>query len=201
MRLTSPARFGKGATEKVREEPRRCPTSLGKGRRKTCRKVTRQPPTSSYVYASNLAHIPKQLAWATAKRGMAAHTVKAAYSSQECHRCHYVDRANRPDQSTFNCVVCGYRNHADRNAALNLSSRFGDQELATCKSKAEVKALLLKRHEAWKQTLWVGRSPTRRVRRVTHTCIPRAARRDSEGGLWVNRLTGSRKTKGTTACR
>jgi Putative transposase DNA-binding domain len=106
---------------------------------------------NAYVYASNLAHIPKQLAWATAKRGMAAHTVKAAYSSQECHRCHYVDRANRPDQSTFNCVVCGYRNRADRNAALNLSSCFGDQELATCKSKAEVKALLLKRHEAWKK--------------------------------------------------
>jgi len=104
---------------------------------------------NAYVHASNLAHIPKQLAWATAKRGMAAHPVKAAYSSQACHRCQYVDRANRPDQSTFICGVCGYRNHADRNAALNLSSRFGDQELATCKSKAEVKALLLKRHEAW----------------------------------------------------
>ena len=49
---------------------------------------------NSYLYASNLAHIPEQIAWATAKRGMAAHTVKAAYSSQECHRCHYVDRAN-----------------------------------------------------------------------------------------------------------
>jgi transposase len=103
---------------------------------------------NAYLYASNLAHIPKQIAWATAKRGMAAHTVKAAYSSQECHRCHYVDRANRPDQSTFICVVCGYRSHADHNAALNLSSRFRDQELATCKSKA----LLLKRHEAWKNT-------------------------------------------------
>ncbi len=106
---------------------------------------------NAYLYASNLAHIPKQLAWATAKRGMMAHTVKAAYSSQECSRCHYVDRANRPDQSTFICVVCGYRNHADHNAALNVSSRFGDHELATCKSKAEVKTLLFKRHEAWKK--------------------------------------------------
>src|SRR5258708_7802285 len=44
---------------------------------------------NAYLYASNLAHIPEQIAWATAKRGMAAHTVKAAYSSQECHRCHY----------------------------------------------------------------------------------------------------------------
>ena len=43
---------------------------------------------------------------------------------------------------------------------------------------------------------WVGRSPTRRVRRVTHACIPRAARRDSEGGLWVNGLPEIERRKG-----
>jgi hypothetical protein len=106
---------------------------------------------NAYLYASNLAHIPEQIAWATAKRGMAAHTVKAAYSSQECHRCHYPDRANRPDQQTFKCIVCGQRDHADHNAALNLAQRFGDQELAACKNKGEVKALLLRRHDGWKQ--------------------------------------------------
>src|SRR6266581_1001256 len=107
---------------------------------------------NAYLYASNLAHIPKQIAWATARRGMAAHTVKAAYSSQECSRCHDVDRANRPNQQTFLCRVCGYRNHADCNASQNLGSRFGDNELAACKGKKEVKTLLFSRHEAWKQT-------------------------------------------------
>ena len=72
---------------------------------------------NAYLYASYLGHIPEQLAWAMArKRGMAAHTVKAAYSSQECARCHYVYRANRPDQNTFRCVFCGYEDHADHNA-------------------------------------------------------------------------------------
>jgi transposase len=94
---------------------------------------------NAYLYASNLAHIPKQLAWATAKRGMAAHTVKAAYSSQECHRCHYVDRANRPDQSTCICVVCGYRNHADRNAALNLSAALGIRNWQPARAKPRSK--------------------------------------------------------------
>jgi transposase len=107
---------------------------------------------NAYLYASNLAHIPKQIAWATAKRGMAAHTVKAAYSSQECSRCLYVDRTNRPNQQTFLCGVCGFRDHADCNASQNLASRFEDHELAACKGKKEVKALLLARHEAWKQT-------------------------------------------------
>jgi len=106
---------------------------------------------NAYLYASNLGHIPKQLAWATAQRGMAAHTVKAAYSSQECQRCHHVDRANRPDQQTFCCVVCGHRDHADHNASLNLAQRLHDMELAACKNKAEVKALLRERHDAWKK--------------------------------------------------
>ena len=107
---------------------------------------------NSYLYASNLAHIPEHIAWATAKRGMEAHTVKAAYSSQECPRCHCVDRANRPHQQTFCCVVCGYKEQADRKAAHTLADRWGDTELAACRDKKAVKALLLKRHENWKHT-------------------------------------------------
>jgi transposase len=106
---------------------------------------------NAYLYASNLGHIPERLAWATTKRGMAAHTVKAAYSSQECHRCHSVDRANRPDQSTFVCIRCGYRDHADHNAAQNLADRLEDAELAACQNKSGVKAVLLQRHDAWKK--------------------------------------------------
>ena len=106
---------------------------------------------NAYLYASNLAHMPEQIKWATAKRGMAANTVKAAYSSQECSRCHYVNRANRVSQQTFCCVYCGYQDHADHNASLNLASRWGDQELAACRNKGQIKALLLRRHEACKQ--------------------------------------------------
>jgi Putative transposase DNA-binding domain len=77
--------------------------------------------------------------------------VKATYSSQECPRCHFVDRANRPNQQTFCCGVCGYKEQADRKAAHTLAERWGDTELATCRDKKAVKALLLKRHENWKQ--------------------------------------------------
>jgi Putative transposase DNA-binding domain len=103
------------------------------------------------LYASNLAHIPAQLAWGAAKRGVSACKVKSAYSSQECHRCHYVSRENRPNQQTFCCVVCGQTNHADRNAAENLASRLGDQELAACAERQAIKALLDRRHQEWMQ--------------------------------------------------
>jgi hypothetical protein len=106
---------------------------------------------NAYLYASNLAHIPKQLAWNAAKRGRTARSVKSAYSSQECSVCHYPDRANRPNQQTFCCVVCGYSTHADLNAAINIGHRWGDSELRACKDRKAVKALLLQRHQAWKQ--------------------------------------------------
>ncbi len=106
---------------------------------------------NAYLYASQLGHIPEQLAWATAKQGMAAHTVRAAYSSQECSRCHFVDRANRPTQKTFKCVVCEYQDHADHKAAVTLAGRWGDRELAACHTKKEIKVLLMTRHEKWKK--------------------------------------------------
>jgi Putative transposase DNA-binding domain len=106
---------------------------------------------NAYLYASNLGHIPRQIAWNAAKRGVAAIRVKSAYSSQECSVCHSVDRANRPTQQTFCCRVCGYRTHADLNAAINVQHRLGDTKLSTCRGRKAVKALLLRRHQEWKR--------------------------------------------------
>jgi hypothetical protein len=106
---------------------------------------------NAYLHASNLAHLPKQIAWNAAKRGVRATWVKSAYSSQECSRCHFVDRANRPNQQTFRCQVCGLEAHADVNAATNLAGRVRDKEIACCTDQHEIKALLLQRHQQWKQ--------------------------------------------------
>ncbi len=106
---------------------------------------------NAYLRASNLAHIPKQITWNAAKRGVTATRVKSAYSSQECSVCHFVERANRPDQQTFCCQVCGYQVHADVNAATNIEHRVGDTELRAFQDRKEIKALLLRRHEAWKK--------------------------------------------------
>jgi hypothetical protein len=106
---------------------------------------------NAYLYASNLGHIPEQLAWVTAREGIKATRVNPAYSSQECSVCHSVDRKNRPDQQTFCCKVCGHTMHADENAAINLARRRYDEELHTCKDRTEVKALLLRRHQEWRK--------------------------------------------------
>ncbi len=100
--------------------------------------------------ASQLGHIPRQVHWGAAKRGLPIVLVNPAYSSQECSTCHFVARGNRPNQQTFCCQVCGFRAHADHNASLNLLQRADDKQLAACTSLQAIKDLLLSRHAAWK---------------------------------------------------
>jgi transposase len=104
---------------------------------------------NAYLYASNLAHLPRQIAWGAKKRGQTAQAGWAAYSSQECSRCHFVSRANRPEQQTFWCQACDLQLNADVNAAINHQARSDDREMQACRSKEEVKALLDVRHVAY----------------------------------------------------
>jgi hypothetical protein len=106
---------------------------------------------NAYLRASHLAHIPAQIVWNSQKRGVLATAVNCAYSSQECSHCHFTSRKNRPDQRTFRCQVCGYETHADHNGATNVALRKGDKELQQCRDRFAIKALLMKRHEQWKQ--------------------------------------------------
>jgi putative transposase len=48
----------------------------------------------------------------------------AAYSSQECARCHHVDPASRVSRSLFVCTACGHTQHADTNASQVILSRW-----------------------------------------------------------------------------
>lgn len=111
---------------------------------------------NAYLRASHLGQIPAQIQWNSQKRGVLATPVISAYSSQECSRCHYTDRHNRPTQQTFCCQVCGFEAHADHNAAINLSQRVGDTPLRRCKDRKAIKAMLMQRHEAWKQQQCMG---------------------------------------------
>jgi hypothetical protein len=105
---------------------------------------------NAYLYASNLAHLPKQLAWGALKRKQCAKKVKSAYSSQERHVCHHVSRENRPTQQTFCCWCCRHAAHADKNAAENTVDRFNDQQIRACQNRQEIKVLLQQRHrEFW----------------------------------------------------
>lgn len=101
---------------------------------------------NAYLYASNLGHLPKQLAWGAKKRGMKLTAINPAYTSQECPVCHSVSRANRPNQQTFCCGACGYTAHADVVGAGNILARLTDAELRACPDRHVIKAVLGRRH-------------------------------------------------------
>jgi transposase len=109
-------------------------------------------------YASNLAHLPKQLAWGAAERGRRSTSVTSAYTSQQCPRCHVVNRSNRPEQHTCCGGVCGvggHRMHADHNAAVKIAARLGDHEIEATRTRQELEALLEARHQRWRhETGW-----------------------------------------------
>jgi len=49
--------------------------------------------------------------------------VSAHYTSQKCSCCGIIKKDNR-DKSKYKCSNCGYQNHADINAAINIKNNF-----------------------------------------------------------------------------
>ena len=83
-----------------------------------------------------------KLAWS----GGSLVEVPAAYSSQTCSACGCVDAESRRSQAVFRCTSCGYRDHADLNAAKILLARAnrsglrveGSPKLGTLRSRKRV---------------------------------------------------------------
>lgn len=63
------------------------------------------------------------LAYKAEALGKSVAFVDARYTSQKCNRCGHIYKGNRKG-SKFCCVCCGFREHADMNAALNIRDRY-----------------------------------------------------------------------------
>jgi putative transposase len=49
--------------------------------------------------------------------------VDPKYTSQECSKCHFVSKENRPEQSVFHCQKCQHQENADTNSAKTILAR------------------------------------------------------------------------------
>lgn len=56
--------------------------------------------------------------------------VNAAYTSQECSSCHFIDKKNRKTRDNFSCLNCGKKLHADINASRSILNRRSIKELS-----------------------------------------------------------------------
>ncbi len=65
--------------------------------------------------------------------------VPARYTSQRCSHCGHIDPNNRPEQSRFVCVKCGYGVNADYNASQNLSIKEIDKVIQKDMARIQMK--------------------------------------------------------------
>lgn len=70
-----------------------------------------------------LSSLKQEVEHIARKYDIAVSTVQASYTSKMCPICGCIEDENRPNQETFECVECGYKDNADFNAAKNIRNR------------------------------------------------------------------------------
>jgi IS605 OrfB family transposase len=63
------------------------------------------------------------LTYKAKRAGISVFLVDPRNTSRTCPACGHIDKANRPSQSKFSCLVCGFAGLADHIAAVNISRR------------------------------------------------------------------------------
>ena len=79
--------------------------------------------TNQRLHAWSFSKIGEMITYKASMRGIVVVKVPEAYSSQRCHQCGKVSKANRRQRGEYACA-CGWQTHADVNAAANLYERF-----------------------------------------------------------------------------
>ena len=70
-----------------------------------------------------LSNLKQEVEHIARKYDIAVSTVQASYTSKMCPICGCIEDENRPNQETFECIECGYKDNADFNAAKNIRNR------------------------------------------------------------------------------
>ena len=70
-----------------------------------------------------LSSLKQEIEHIARKYNIAVSTVHSSYTSKMCPICGCIEDENRPNQETFECIECGYKDNADFNAAKNIRNR------------------------------------------------------------------------------
>jgi IS605 OrfB family transposase len=86
-------------------------------------RVRLRKPQRAALHSWAFAQLGQFLAYKAGQAGVVIVQVDPAYTSQQCHRCGWIDKKNRRSQASFICGRCGFVGHADHNAAHNIAQR------------------------------------------------------------------------------
>ncbi|HXJ74359.1 MAG TPA: transposase, partial [Candidatus Dormibacteraeota bacterium] len=94
------------------------------GLRTRCEKTVRRKQRSRLSNWS-FSHLRLCLTYKARLAGIPLVAVDPRYTSQTCFACGHREKGNRISQDQFSCKACGHEDHADQNAALNISRLGG----------------------------------------------------------------------------
>ena len=87
------------------------------------KRVTARKPQRATLHSWSFFQLRSFIEYKAKREGVQVVTVDPRNTSRTCPCCGHIDKANRPSQSAFCCVSCGFSGHADTIAAGNISRR------------------------------------------------------------------------------
>jgi putative transposase len=81
-------------------------------------------PGAKRLHAWAFRRLSDYVSYKAEERGISVRQVNPANTSHRCSSCGFTHEDNRSSQDSFECLKCGYANHADYNAAKNLGYRL-----------------------------------------------------------------------------
>jgi putative transposase len=88
-----------------------------------CERVTVRRTQRATLHSWSFFQLRTFVAYKAKQVGVPVFLVDPRNTSRTCPACGHIDKANRPSQSKFSCVVCGFAGLADHIAAVNIGRR------------------------------------------------------------------------------
>ena len=81
-------------------------------------------PGAKRLHAWAFRRLYDYVSYKAEEHGISVRQVNPATTSRRCSSCGFTHEDNRSSQDSFECLKCGYANHADYNAAKNIGYRL-----------------------------------------------------------------------------
>ena len=93
--------------------------------------------SSDYAFLKQWSYfnLQQKIANKAAEYGIEIIKINPEYTSQRCSKCGFIHEDNRPTQSKFECLQCGFKENADYNASQNISIRDIDKIIESANIK------------------------------------------------------------------
>jgi IS605 OrfB family transposase len=93
-------------------------------------RITARRRQRTILHSWSFDDLQQKISYKAKRVGVPVIFVDPRNTSRTCPACGCIDKHNRPNQSTFACIACGFAAHADQVAAINIKSRGVSQYAA-----------------------------------------------------------------------